>query len=181
MRQDHGRGDKVHRQPAPQRSAADDDGEVVFTKIGSSLGLVLLIGLGTGCANKPSEVPAATCSAEQAQQAEAAAATAPSWSQLHDLFARFSACDDGAIAEGFTESVTVLLAEKWDRVQDVISISKGDSAFEDFVIRHIDESAPEARLARIVALATKQCPANAEALCSRIRAAIEGGPETKDR
>jgi molybdopterin-guanine dinucleotide biosynthesis protein len=128
-----------------------------------------------------SEVAAATCSAEQAQQAEAVAATPSSWSHLHELFARFSACDDGAIAEGFTESVTVLLAEKWDRVQDLVSIAKGDSAFEDFAVRHIDESAPEERLARIAALATKQCPANAGALCSRIRAAVVRGTESKGR
>ncbi len=58
---------------------------------------------------------AASCDPERAREAEEVAATAQSWRQLHEMLSRFAACDDGAIAEGFSESVTVLLAEKTAR------------------------------------------------------------------
>jgi hypothetical protein len=134
--------------------------------------LAVIVGLCDGCTIEQAQVAELSCGAERAQQAEQVAASAQSWRQLHDMFSRFATCDDGAIAEGFSESVTVLLAEKWDQLPELSSIAASDSTFETFVVRHIDESAPQERLSRIAALASQQCRPDFVALCQRIRSQI---------
>lgn len=109
-----------------------------------------------------------TCTKEEAKSAEAVAATAVSWRQLHQQFESYSHCDDGAIAEGFSESVSLLLANRWRDIHqlDVMAISQ--SAFRGFVIRHIDETAPKDRLERIGINAREQCPQDIKNLCREI-------------
>jgi hypothetical protein len=51
-------------------------------------------------------------------------------------------CDDGSIAEGFSESVTRLLADDWEALPALQSLTTMDASFQTFVLRHIDETAP---------------------------------------
>lgn len=111
------------------------------------------------------------CTREEAHAAEAIAATAQSWGQLHQQFERYAHCDDGAVAEGFSESVTNLLADRWGGVQQLEAVLGSDPGFRKFVIRHIDETVPVERLKRIARNAGKQCPKNLKSLCRDIRAA----------
>lgn len=111
------------------------------------------------------------CTKEEAQAAETVAATVRSWGQLHQQFKRYAHCDDGAIAEGFSESVTVLLAEHWETVRQLGVAVTIDPAFRKFVIRHIDETVPAERLKQIAKNASKRCSRNLKNLCSDIQAA----------
>lgn len=112
------------------------------------------------------------CTQAEAQEAESVAAIARSWRQSHQQFKRYAHCDDGAIAEGFSESVSILLAEHWEDIGQLGAILKSDPTFRKFVIRHIDETIPVDRLERIVKNADKSCPRNLKKLCSDIGAAV---------
>lgn len=108
------------------------------------------------------------CSADEERRAEELAAHAKTWNELHDTFRDYAVCDDGSIAEGFSESVTRLLADGWEALPVLQSVTTIDASFQTFVLRHIDETAPADRLERILGLATRQCaPALAE-LCDQI-------------
>lgn len=116
---------------------------------------------------------ARACTKEEEQTAEAVAATARSWRQLHQQFERYSHCDDGAIAEGFSESVTLLLAEHWRDIRQLEATLKLDPSFREFVIRHIDETVPGDRLKRIVENANKRCQRSLKNLCRDIEVAAK--------
>jgi hypothetical protein len=112
------------------------------------------------------------CTQQEAQEAEiAVAAIAKSWRQLHQQFERYAHCDDGAIAEGFSESVSLLLAEHWEDIGQLGAISRIDAAFRNFVIRHTDESVPADRLKRIATNSTRRCPRSLSILCRDIEGA----------
>lgn len=109
-----------------------------------------------------------TCSREQAMKAETAASTLPDWDSVYRSFREFRGCDDGAIAEGYSESVSRLLAERWDDADKLIALTTKDPAFEAFVIRHVDETVPSDRLAQIVQNLQAHCPPGGETLCARL-------------
>ncbi|WP_321922266.1 hypothetical protein [Burkholderia sp. BCC1998] len=111
------------------------------------------------------------CTAEEAQKAEAAAAVGRSWKQLHLRFVQYAHCDDGAISEGFSDSITLLLADHWETIRQIEPIIASDPAFRKFIIRHIDETVPADRLQQIARNAGNQCPRNINSLCQDIRAA----------
>ncbi len=111
------------------------------------------------------------CTAEEAHKAEAVAAVARSWKQLHLQFLQHAHCDDGAIAEGFSESITLLLADHWETIRQIEPMIASDPAFRKFIIRHIDETIPADRLQRIARNTSNQCPQNLNNLCQDIRAA----------
>jgi hypothetical protein len=53
------------------------------------------------------------CTKTEAMEAEKEADSLKDWDQVYRSYKRFSQCDDGAIAEGYSESITKLLAEDW--------------------------------------------------------------------
>lgn len=113
------------------------------------------------------------CNKQEARAAESVAATARSLEQLHRQFERYLHCDDGAIAEGFSEAVTWLLAERWQDVQRSYKVLKHDSAFRVFVIQHIDETVPTERLNRIAENASKRCSGSMKVFCREIEMAAK--------
>lgn len=114
----------------------------------------------------------ATCDAREATEAESVVGTATSWRQLHDYFAEYEACDDGAVGEGFSESVTILLADHWASVDELRLMVRSDPNFRRFVLRHVDESVPEERLKAIARNAGNRCPRNLKMLCRDIQSAV---------
>jgi hypothetical protein len=116
-----------------------------------------------------------SCTKEEAIAAETVAATANTWKQLYQQFVHYGHCDDGAIAEGFDEAVTRLLAEQWSSIHALSLISETDPAFRKFVIRHIDQTVPTERLAHIRKKAATQCPSDLESLCHDIESACRLG------
>lgn len=113
------------------------------------------------------------CTKQEARAAEAVAATARTLEQLHRQFERYSHCDDGAIAEGFSEAVTWLLAERWQDVLRSYKVLKHDSAFRVFVIRHIDETVPTERLNQITENASNRCSGSMKDFCRDIEMAAK--------
>lgn len=111
------------------------------------------------------------CTSDQARKAEAVSDAATSWKQLHRQFRKFANCDDGAVAEGFSESNTRLLADHWGTIQQLKPMIVSDPAFRAFIVRHVDTTVPAERLRRIARNAGKQCPGTLKNFCREIRAA----------
>lgn len=124
-----------------------------------------------GCALQNASAGARACTLEESKNAERIAATATSWKQAHQHFQTYGHCDDGAIAEGFSESVGSLLAEHWGAIGDLASIIQADPKFQTFVIRHINQSISTKDLKAISINAEERCPMNLKRLCRDIQAA----------
>ena len=136
----------------------------------------MFICVGIGCGDRSAQsrgsVSPRICEPDTAKKAEEIAATAASWEQAHTMFKDYSACDDGAVGEGFTESVTSLLANRWSDLPQLSTISESDADFKEFVLRHIDETAPEDRLVAISRLARDRCADAQRSLCALIQARL---------
>ena len=111
---------------------------------------------------------AAECSQQEAIAAEETASTLRTWPDLHATYVRYRHCDDGAIGEGFSESVSILVAEHGGDLKTLSNLTAKDRVFLQFVLRHLDETVPLDRWARIKANAKNRCPANARSLCNGI-------------
>ena len=113
------------------------------------------------------------CTADEAQKAEAVSGVATSWKQLHRQFRQFAHCDDGDIAEGFSESTTLLLADHWETIRQMEPMIASDPPFRKFIVRHVDDSVPAERLLRITRNAGEQCPRNLTDFCQDIQEAAK--------
>jgi hypothetical protein len=107
------------------------------------------------------------CSQAEARAAEDVVGRLKTWAAVQDAYARFGHCDDGSIGQGFSESITILLSRKWDRLNDLRRAAAKDKEFESFVIRHIDLTVPVERLEVIAKNARQRC-GKGEPLCERI-------------
>ena len=80
-----------------------------------------------------------TCSTEMYNRADASLQKAAgSWPALFRHYRVFCSCDDGALAEGYSEAVVKLLANRWAQFPVFVALARRDPAFGRWVIRHID-------------------------------------------
>lgn len=91
------------------------------------------------------------------------------WASLYRLFKKFGVCDDGAIAEGFSEDVAQLFSKQWTHLNALSHLASTDKAFERFVLRHIDATLSEDELKIIAENSQMRCPAGEKRLCGLIR------------
>ncbi|MES2825650.1 MAG: hypothetical protein V4732_18765 [Pseudomonadota bacterium] len=111
------------------------------------------------------------CSVSEAREVELIAGSLSSWNELYAVFQKYGHCDDGAIGEGFSESISLLIAEQWEMIDQLIVLAKEDPEFQKFVIDHIDETAPPERLAQIKRNAVSKCSRSREYICMNILSA----------
>jgi hypothetical protein len=112
---------------------------------------------------------ASICSREESANAEAAASKARDWEAMYDAFHRFSPCDDGGVGEGFSDSVAYLLASRWEDLHDLEHFAEANRSFRGFVLKHIDATASDKDLRRILAH-TSECPGHVRPICREIEA-----------
>jgi hypothetical protein len=105
--------------------------------------------------------------------AENEASTLKSWPAVQRSFQNYAHCDDGAIGEGYSESITLLLADHWNTLPSLARLVANDPHFERFVTRHIDSTVPRERLTRIASNARRNCSKEHRALCDRFLKATE--------
>ena len=94
------------------------------------------------------------------------------WNDLSQLFKKYRGCDDGALAEGYSDFVVRTLARRWDTLQELKKLVAEDKTFEDFVLKHIDASADPADTVTALRNAKERCPAASAQLCSAIEKAV---------
>ena len=129
-----------------------------------SLGLVLFF-ITSACA---SDAATKKCTKAEAMEAEKEADSLKDWDQVYRSFKRFSQCDDGAIAEGYSESITKLLVEDWKSSKRLLVLANRSRTFRRFVLKHIDETVPGDRLASIANDGRSEWPAESRNLCLSI-------------
>lgn len=95
--------------------------------------------------------PQGQCSNKHYRRAEATlASAAKDWRDLARHREAFGKCDDGALAEGYSDAVVTLLAKRWSRFELFARLAVGQPAFRHWAIRHIDASASTDDLAQVV-------------------------------
>jgi hypothetical protein len=94
------------------------------------------------------------------------------WSELHAWAKQYPECDDGYLAEGVSDVVSIWLAERWKTLPALARECRRDAKFRAFVLRHIDELMTPETAAQIVINAKEKCPKQHIALCKEIVAAV---------
>ena len=112
------------------------------------------------------------CSRPASLAAEVIAPAAGSWSDLYSSYQSYSQCDDGAIGQGFSDSVVRLLATQWESLPKLRDLAASDPKFGAFVLSHVDATADPDQLLAVGQFAANDCPVGLETLCKEITAAI---------
>ena len=132
------------------------------------LGMMILL---LSISSTAKEMP---CPKQTAMEAEKAVAVARDWKSLYTVYKRYRQCDDGSIAEGFTESVIRVLVDKWSTLNDFSMLARKDKGFAEFIYRHIDESASKTDLLQVLEnVKTTACGVDGKDVCNRIRRRTE--------
>jgi len=108
------------------------------------------------------------CTEGDAIQVEKEADSLNDWDQVYRSYRRFSQCDDGAIAEGYSDSVSKLLANDWNHFDRLLTLTKTDKPFQQFVLKHINETLSDGVLLTIATNARSNCPRGGQSLCRLI-------------
>jgi hypothetical protein len=108
------------------------------------------------------------CTSEEANAAENETDHLRDWASVHPSYVHFSHCDDGSIAEGYSDAVGKLLAEHWDQFSRLAQLVSNDKEFGRFVIKHIDHTLPNDVLLKISKSARSRCPVGREKYCAEI-------------
>src|SRR5438445_2135806 len=80
------------------------------------------------------------CTEQDAIQAEKEADSLSDWDQVYRSYRMFSQCDDGAIAEGYSDAMSKLLTNGWNHFDRLLTLTKNDKPFQQFVMKHINET-----------------------------------------
>ena len=91
-----------------------------------------------------------------------------SWQVINKFYRLYKSCDNVYIADAFSSAIVKALAEHWDSLPELQKVVSADSAFLDFVLRHIDATADAGYLKNILAN-SEHSPKGSESMCGRIR------------
>ncbi len=108
------------------------------------------------------------CSKQEGFIAEAAAENLDTWKKVARARKRLASCDDGGVAEGFSDAVARLLARQWAQVPALVSLIHSQPELEPFVLAHLNESDDLDDLKTIRTLAIHRCPPTATNLCAKL-------------
>jgi len=114
-----------------------------------------------------------SCSETEAMAAEDEACSLESWQDVYSSYKKYSHCDDGAIGEGYSDSITKLLANNWETLKDLKRFTDADKDFLKFILRHINASADSKDIQKVYDNASQRCPKDSSNLCSLIRKEAE--------
>jgi hypothetical protein len=113
-----------------------------------------------------------TCTDSEAEQALdwalRKAGSVHSWSELDRVFKEFGQCDDGAIGEAYSETTAQLFTKDWKQFRTLEQLTAADSSFQEFVLRHIDETLDDDEVKSIDQNARLHCPSGGQRLCKMI-------------
>lgn len=106
------------------------------------------------------------CTKAEAIEAENSVTRLNNWKDIYLSFKKYGHCDDGAIAEGYSDTVVRMLADRWDELATLNKLTSSDKEFYTFVLRHIDATADKSEIEKTITNSSKHCPKSASALCS---------------
>jgi hypothetical protein len=94
------------------------------------------------------------------------AGTLRSWGALYKSYKSYRHCDDGAIGEGYSESVARILVDHWSTLSRLAQLGNKDAEFRAFVVHHVDATLNMDDVEKIKRRAKAQCPTGLRTLCS---------------
>ncbi len=89
-----------------------------------------------------------------------------SWDMLYASYKSYRQCDDGAISEGYSESVARILVDQWSTLSRFAELTEKDIEFRAFVIEHVDATLNLDDAKKIKKVADTECTAELITLCS---------------
>jgi hypothetical protein len=104
-----------------------------------------------------------------AMKAESEASTLATWQAVFESYKKYKQCDDGAIAEGYSSSIAILLADHWGDIDQLARLSNSNMAFRKFVVHHVDETMSFDQATEIKKNVAQKCPSDAKKLCDEIQ------------
>lgn len=126
----------------------------------ATIGLIVTLLLAQ--ASYPQKHP---CSDGEARAALDEAGTRHSWDALYKSYKSYGHCDDGAIGEGYSESVARILVDHWNAVSRLAQLGHKDAEFQAFVLHHVDATLNIADVEKVRTTAKAQCPNGLRTLC----------------
>jgi hypothetical protein len=105
------------------------------------------------------------CTSLEGRRALDEADTLRSWDALYKSYLTFGRCDDGAIGEGYSESVARILADHWNTLPRFVQLAGKDAAFQTFVVRHLDATLNMDDVEKIRQDAMMHCPTGLRPTC----------------
>lgn len=112
------------------------------------------------------------CTMDEGMRADSETDHLKDWDAVYRSFKKFGHCDNGAVAEGYDDVIVRLLVSDWSHFDALARFAGEGKAFEQFVLRHIDELASQKDLNAIANNAKSLCPPGQGALCKRIEASV---------
>jgi len=96
------------------------------------------------------------------------------WSDLYNAYKRIGKNADGVVAGAFTDKVSQLLADDWERLSELRSITRNDRTFLRFVTLNLNEAVPSNRAIKIRENAISKCPPEQKKdICDKLLKALD--------
>lgn len=96
-----------------------------------------------------------------------------SWDALYHSYTKYRQCDDGAIAEGYSESVARILVDHWSTLPRFAELGDEKPAFRAFVFKHLDATLNTDDLEKIKKNATARCTATLREACKDLTKEVD--------
>lgn len=139
-----------------------------FSRVGRSSTLCVSLAVAIAFCSDVAASASQTCTREEAIKAEAEASTLTTWPKVFESYGHYRHCDDGAISEGYSNSVATLLATHWDQFEELRALVRAHPRFQAFVLLHVNETMTLDQGKAIKENIRLRCPANGKGLCESI-------------
>ena len=106
------------------------------------------------------------CGDVEGQHAFDEAIALRSWDALYKSYKLYRQCDDGAVGDGYSESVARILSDHWNTLPELARLARKDSQFRAFVIGHVDATLTTDDVRKIGKNAKTQCPMGLRTVCN---------------
>jgi hypothetical protein len=107
-----------------------------------------------------------SCAEVEGRDALDEAGTLRSWDALYKSYMSYRQCDDGAISEGYSESVARILVDDWKTLSRLAQLGAKDAKFRAFVLHHVDATLNMDDFEKVKKRAKTQCPNGLRTLCN---------------
>jgi hypothetical protein len=106
------------------------------------------------------------CTEGEGRAALDEAVTLRSWDALYKSYKSYRQCDDGAIGEGYSESVARILVDHWNTLPRLAQLADKDAEFRAFAMQHVDVTLNVDDVEKVKTSAKARCPSGLRTLCS---------------
>jgi len=113
------------------------------------------------------------CNREDAESAESEASSLETWNQIYASYKRFRQCDDAAISEGYSASISELLAARWDQLSELLALMHAHPSFRQFVLKHLDATMSLDDATSIERNVREACPPRGAFFCAAVRKRLD--------